>query len=140
MFHTNGNISENRNDQPDRYLVESEWIEAPLPAHHIPPDPQQDIDDVTNRYKLNLQLQEKHISRLGMQHRPFTMVDGLTEGNDWTENTDGSWFIPSMELQPAEPSDCADVSYCDNFVMDGLKFQKCEQPQHAPQLPLDPAF
>ena len=138
MFHNDRNISEDRNDQSDRYLVESEWIEPPpLPAHHIPPDPQEDIDNVTNRYKLNLQLQDKRISRLGKQNRPFTMVDGLTEGNDWTENADGSWFVPSMDLSQDDFSNRGDVSYSDNFEMDGLQFKKCEQQCDTPQLPLE---
>ena len=140
MFQHDRNISEDPIDQPDRYLVESAWIEPPLPAHRIPPDPQKETDHVANRYKLNLHIHDKRVSRLGLHHRPFAMVDGLTEGNDWSENSDGSWFIPSLDLHPVEQSECSDVTYDENFAMDGLQFNKCETPQNTSSLPFDPAI
>ena len=71
-----------------------------------------------------------------MEHqseKAFTPVQGLTEGNNWSKNSDGSWFIPNLDL-PADAIDDSDgIEYLKTFEMDEVKnVRKCAAPDTIP--------
>ena len=69
-----------------------------------------------------------------LTEKPIVPYDGLTEGNDWTMNTDGSWFIPSVGIV-SEIIDTSQESYSDTFAQDQITLKKCATPMT--DLPLD---
>ena len=126
----------------DKILIESVWIcpyeEPAKPQIKKPPDPptaapteaespvtdsstDAEVHHVSLQYKLYLQLQAQQLHRLGLhEHKQFTPVDGLMEGNDWTYNEkDGSWFVPQHDLEYVDHQDSA--TYNQNLKWTTLK-------------------
>ena len=56
--------------------------------------------------------------------KPVFTIDGLTEGNNWVLNNNGSCFIPSLDLE-TEIIETSQESYSDTFNQDKLTFKKC---------------
>lgn len=50
----------------------------------------------------------EHTSHL--TEKPVVPYNGLMEGNDWSINRDGSWFISTMDI-PTETIDTSQESY-----------------------------
>ena len=86
------------------------------------------VNTVQQQYRLNLKLREKRAARVGLPTEHWTdHIPGLMEGNDWSQNSDGSWFIPAMDL-PTEELPSVSATYEETFRMDGLQVTKCETP------------
>ena len=133
---TTGNVSLEKLNQPlDEVLVESTWVCPVIGEEHIPPDSHQSetrVNKVQLQYRLNLQLWEKQAAQAGIKTEIWTShVPGLMEGNNWSHNSDGSWFIPAMDL-PTEALPSVSASYNDTFQMDGIKVTKCAAPSVQP--------
>ena len=118
--------------------MESAWVD---PIEPEPPDPTKQDDDEGNvqdatqecevpervglEYCYHLRMRNHRLERHGhLVDKPVFAIEGLTEGNDWALNKDGSWFIPSMDLE-AEMVDTSQESFSDTFHHDRLIFKKC---------------
>ena len=127
----NNNVLLEKLHQPlDKFLVEPAWVCPVIEKERIPLDPHQmetQVNKVQQQCWLNLQLQKKRAARISLQTKNWTDVLGLMEGNDWSHNTDGSWFIPAMDL-PKEELPSVSATYDKTFHMDGIQVTKCNVP------------
>ena len=115
------------------WLVESAWVE---PLEPEPPDKDNltseekqhlDPEHAGLEYRHHLNLRAQRIRRLhNNDNKPFIPVTGLTEGNDWHQRPDGSWSIPSLDLE-LEQIDTATELYDQTFVLDNLIVTKCDK-------------
>ena len=128
-------VLDNNRQPPNKVLVESVWIDLinPEPPSDNPEDNSEDNDiepeQVGLKYRYHLHMKNKRLEQTEhLTEKPIVPYNGLTEGNDWTMNMDGSWFIPSMDIV-SEIIDISQESYSDNFAQDQLTLKKCATPE-----------
>ena len=76
-------------------------------------------------------MKNKHLEQAGhITKKLLVPYNELTEGNDWTMNVDGSWFIPTMDIE-SEIIDTSQESYNATFAQNQLTLKKCAIPETA---------
>ena len=113
--------------KPPERTIQTDSTPHPTDSSGAPDtdDTSDDPERVGLAYRYHLQMKNHRLERTGHQlEKPIFSIDGLTEGNDWALNKDGSWFIPSIDLE-TEIIDTSQESYSNTFEQDKVTFKKC---------------